>query len=113
MIIIRYAQDGQSVSDFDYKEWLNNVIDSIKNNENRTFVISTSIPVTAVRLAVCRGDIASEKIAFQYLDKFIFVNKYGALPDWPTGFADAEVALMEKILECATEKSRKRKGAEK
>ena len=104
MIVIEYAEHGQPVSDFNYGDWLDNIKRNINNDH--TFVVSTSVPISAIRLAICRGEIDGAKIVLRYFNEVFQADEYGALPIWPKGFADIESRFAEDILRCAMRKKR-------
>ena len=104
MIIIEYTERGQPVSDFNYGDWLDNVKRNI--DSDHTFVVSTSVPIAAIRLAIVRGEIDHSKIVFRYSDEVFQANEYGAIPNWPSGFCDIENRFAEDILKCAMRKKR-------
>lgn len=104
MITIEYAENGQPVSDFNYKYWLDNVKANI--GHDHTFVVSTSIPIYAVRLSIVLGEIDFNKIVFKYSNEVFQANKYGAIEKWPFGFCDLETRIAEDILRYAMKKRR-------
>jgi hypothetical protein len=105
MITIEYAENGQAVSDFNYKDWLDNVKANI--GRDHTFIVSTSIPIYAVRLAIVLGEIDFNEIVFKYSNEVFQANKYGAIERWPLGFCDLEVNLATDILRYAMKKRRR------
>ena len=102
MITIEYAENGQAVSDFNYKDWLDNVKANV--GRDHTFIVSTSVPIYAVRLAIVRGELDCSKIVFKYSNEVFQANEYGAIPDRPFGFCDVENRLAEDILRFAMKK---------
>ena len=102
MVTIEYSEYGQSVSDFDYGDWLDDVKENIESN--RTFSVSTGIPIHAIRLAICKGEIDCEKVFFKYLGETFQANEYGAFFHWPNGFASVDVDLSFELIKCARNK---------
>lgn len=104
MIYIEYVEYGSAVSDFEYKMWLENIKNILKAVDNgemkydSRFSVSTSVPISAVRLAICKGEIDNAHVAFIYKNKVFQADKNGRIADWPKGFADAEGELAFKIL---------------
>ena len=102
MITIEYSENGQAVSDFNYKDWLDNVKANV--GRDHTFIVSTSVPIYAVQLAIVRGEIDCSKIVFKYSNEVFQANEYGAIPNRPFGFCDVENKLAEDILRFAMKK---------
>jgi hypothetical protein len=102
MIIIEYAEHGQAVSDFNYKDWLDNVKANV--GRDNTFIVSTSVPIYAVQLAIVRGELDCSKIVFKYSNEVFQANEYGSIPNRPFGFCDVESRLAEDILRFAMKK---------
>jgi hypothetical protein len=105
MITIEYAEHGQAVSDFNYKDWLDNVKANI--GRDHTFIVSTSIPIYAVRLAIVLGEIDFNEIVFKYCGEVFQANKYGAIENVLFGFCDLEGNLATDILRYAMKKRRR------
>jgi hypothetical protein len=99
MITIVYGMDGRAVSDFDISDWIWDVIHHCK--EDYSLVVSNALPIHMVRLEIVKGNIDPKDITFKYFDQVFQANKYGAIPDWPKGFADREIAVCEDILRTA------------
>jgi len=104
MVTIEYCREGLPVSDFDYDEFLDLVKLNIDND--RTFRVSTTIPIYAVRLEIVRGKIDCKKVVFRYFDCLLMANEFGTIKDWPKGFADKLNALSEDLLRVACQKLR-------
>lgn len=104
MIVIDYAEHGNPISDFNYGDWLYNVKKNLDGDH--TFVVSTSVPIAAIRLAIVRGEIDHTKIIFRYSNEVFQANEYGAILNWPNGFCDIESRFAEDILKCAMRKRR-------
>ena len=112
MIIIEYCASGKAISDFALKPF----IELLTLLEDGGMVqVSTANVVTAVKLAVLKGQLDYKEIQFWFEDKIISLNEYGCLDDWPDGFADTEVNMCEEILmisiENRKENRRKRNGS--
>jgi hypothetical protein len=103
MIIIDYCKHGKAVSDFDSSDWICEVK---KTKHNRTFQVSTSLPVDLVRLAIVSDEINCKDVTFLYCGDYFQANEYGAIENWPTGFCDGQIAVIEDILRRAIEKKK-------
>jgi hypothetical protein len=102
MITIDYCPTGEKVSDFEYKTWLEKVRMASRGERNdEIFSVANSVPIKAVQLAIALGDINCCDVRFLFGDKYFSANRFGAIVDWPEGFADVEVKLSEDILRCA------------
>jgi hypothetical protein len=104
MTVIEYAEHGSAVTDFNFRDWLYNVKHNL--GKDARFIVSTSVAIHAVRLAIARDEIPAEEIVFQYFGHGFQANEYGAILEWPRGFADVENALAEDILRAAMRKRR-------
>lgn len=102
---VRYAKDGVVVSDFALTEWINGIV----ANLDVDLCVSNSTPIHAIRLAIAEGRIPHDRVIFLFEDLEIAVNEYGAIPNWPIGFADACWDLSTKILQTAQKKRRELK----
>ena len=100
MIYIEYTEHGLAVSDFHYEKWLNQLKTHLKKTKSVITRVSTSIPITALRLAICRGEIDNTRIAFVYKDKVFQADKDGRIDNWPRGFADVDEDLSYSMLTC-------------
>ena len=104
MVVIEYAERGQPVSDFNFGDWLCNVMQHI--DSGHTFVVSTAMPIDAIRLAIVQGKIDCKDVTFSYMGLLFQANEYGAILDWPMGFADRNTAISTDILRAAMKKRR-------
>jgi hypothetical protein len=107
MITIEYMAGGVPVSDFGIEFWLCGIQAALLTGQDHRFAVSTESPIHAIRLAIARDEISAEAIRFQYNGHTFSANKYGAILEWPEGFADSGQRLVEKILGTAIEKKRK------
>jgi hypothetical protein len=106
-IEIEYRRSGVPVSDFEAEEWLRDVVaDHLSGGEPSLYEVSTSLPIHLVRLAIVTGKLRAEDVAFVHDGKSFSANEYGAITDWPDGFADAGGRVCEKILRAAMAKRR-------
>lgn len=94
MVIIEYSKNGHPISDFD----LDNLVEAICNLSNAKLIYSTSNIFFALKLAIVKRQIDCEKIKFEFNGQILNINKYGAIEDWPDGFADIDAKMCEKIL---------------
>jgi hypothetical protein len=105
MVTIKYCAEGDAVSDFYLDNWLEDVMIAVADVGNtlweRNFEVSTSLPIYIIKREVAKGNISMDDIQFKYDDKIIRVNRYGAIIDWPRGFADKEVDYCEDTLKLA------------
>jgi len=106
MITIEYCKEGLAISDFSYSDWVYNVKQTIKDGKDHKFEVSTSIPIAALRLEIALGNIDCESITFCFWGQYFQANKYGAITNWPRGFADVECAIAEDILRVAIKQRR-------
>jgi hypothetical protein len=110
MLTVEYAEHGHAVSDFDYKRWLDNAKAIIASGKNAKLAVSTAMPIHALRLAIALGEIAPDAVTFEFWGQHIQANTFGALSEWPVGFADRDGAISADILRVATRKRRQQAG---
>jgi hypothetical protein len=120
MIYIEYSEYGIAISDFEHKEWLDRLKETLCYNKkfdnigyDTKFAVSTSLPISAVRLAICRGEIDNAHIAFIYKNKIFQTDKNGRIADWPRGFADIEGDLTEDMLTCQVKRHKVKENVDK
>lgn len=89
---IEYCPEGEAVSDFAVEEWF----EGVRNGGD--FKVSTTLPVSRVRVAVCEGDLPPEDVVFVYKELVQSPTRNGRLYHWPQGFCDAEAALLKRLL---------------
>ena len=108
MITIEYCAQGEAVSDFAVRDWLDLVLNSTSGS---VFRISTEAPVHALQLAIVSGTIAANNVTFMYCGHAFQANEYGAIPERPLGFCDRSVAYSEDIVRAAMQKRRRERNA--
>jgi hypothetical protein len=101
MVTVEYAEHGNPVSDFNASDWLYEVKRTIKEGREHRFVVSTGIPILLLKLAIARDEIKHTDVTFSYFGQVFQANEYGALMDWPRGFADRQNAICEDTLRAA------------
>jgi hypothetical protein len=97
MITIEYCEYGRAVSDFDCLDWL----DIVKSSTDGYFQVSTSVPISVIRLAIAKGEINYNNVVFIYNNITLNINEYGSIIDCPKGFCDIQIKISEKILTTA------------
>jgi hypothetical protein len=110
MVTIEYTAEGALVSDFRIENWLAEITVALRTGYDYEFSVSTENPIHAIRLAIARDEISAEAIRFQYNGHTFSANKYGAILEWPEGFADRSCRLSENILRAATERKREERA---
>ncbi len=100
MIDIEYCKSGESVSDFEVEEWFSQILEDIQMVQDISIYrsVSTTLPIDRVRAAILEGELDYKNVRFVFKDKIIKSNEYGALSEWPDGFCDVGLKLIEKIL---------------
>ena len=122
MITIEYSKEGRAISDFEYEQEVNYIKKRIKNDVSpveyiadkteEIIIISNSVLVHALRLAIVRGEIDPEQIQFKFKDKTFKANKYGVIMDWPEGFCDIYLYFSKNILRTAMDMRKKERENE-
>jgi hypothetical protein len=116
MITIEYTKYGTPVSDFETDKWMKMIVhcqncdcDKLNKIPDFNFCVSTSILFSVIRLAIVKGELDYKQIKFKFEDKIISINEYGAITDWPNGFADLDISLSQDILQLAMKKRKNEK----
>ena len=94
MITIHFSKDGEAVTDFNYKEY----IEKIKNanasyHPQLNYTLSTSLGILCIQKMVVDGDVCCDDIQFEYDGKIITIDKYGDFGDLPDGFGSIYSSL--------------------
>lgn len=109
MLTIEYCAEGEAVNDFNFVEWRDNAIQLANSNTDTTIKVSTSLPIELTQLYVVSKDVSHTNIRFKFQDKFLAINEYGAIPEYPYGFADINSRVSEHILRKAMLKRKEEK----
>ena len=97
MITIEYCKHGKKVSDFEYEEWVEQVL--AKNpDEDFAFKVSTATPIDAIRVAIKKGKIDCKKVQFRFEGWDIAVDKHGHLEYWPEKFCECQINLLSELI---------------
>lgn len=96
MITIRYCAEGEAVSDFGVEEWW---AKALAYNGNVLLRVSTTLPITRARVAVCEADLFCVDVAFEFQGELLHPDPDGRLAHWPRGFCDAEEDLLFRLLD--------------
>ena len=107
-IVVEYCAEGDPVSDFAVADWSYNFLRGSQTH----YRVSTSLPIDAVRLMIVQGKLDAEDVTFSYSGLVFQANRYGAIPDWPIGFADRSGAYAHDILLAATKKLQKERDTQ-
>jgi hypothetical protein len=100
MVIIHYCPEGEAVSDFAVEEWFEEVKRLRKRwgDDDLYREVSTTLPVSRVRVAINEGDLSPEDVLFVFRGEELVPTANGRLHRWPEGFCDAEQKLLERLL---------------
>lgn len=107
MITIEYGPNGKTISDFEIEYWKNFVVKYIESKQNFEILVSNEIMIHSIRALIAGEKISCKDVAFKYKDKIFFANEYGAIENWPRGFAELSIDVCEEILSYTTNKRRK------
>lgn len=111
MLYIKYCSDGEAVNEFKLYEYVRGVLDKELANKNKgidtRISTSTSLVIDAIRIAVLLGEIDRSRVVFKYNGENIHIDEYGNPSEWPRGFCDVDMNILEGIL---STQCKKRKG---
>ena len=99
MIRIEYCPDGEAVSDFELEEWFEETkrLRERWGDDDLLRQVSTTLPITRVRVAINEGDLSHEHGRFVFRGEELAPTANGRLHRWPEGFCDAEQKLLFRI----------------
>ena len=104
---IAYTPVGRAVSDFDVEAFVAQVLAetaeaSTDPDRRLLYQVSTENAIHAVRKAVAEGRLDHNLVRFSFRHRGITVNRYGAITEWPEGFARLSGDTAEAILVAAS-----------
>lgn len=84
MIRLKYVEDGEAVTEFNYKRWIEKVLLAYNSRLPSEYFLCTEIPFLAVRKEVAEGRIKSDEVTFIFKDKEYQIiddgDMYGDIP---------------------------------
>jgi hypothetical protein len=98
--IIYDSRDGTAYSDETSasKDFINYIKALAERDKWHNKIISTSITITAIRVAIHEGVIPWDRIKFTYNDEVLVHDEHARFEYWPDGFADASLKLTGRLL---------------
>lgn len=111
VVVFEYSSKGLPVNDFEVKQLADEYVKYINGwlnykDHSPVFYYSTSNIFMALKLKVALGELDHNSIIFRYNGKYIHINEYGAIPDWPDGFCDIDTQIAEDTLRAAMARRR-------
>lgn len=80
MLIIKYCQEGEIVSDFMAETWVKNIIQEYKQEKmDKVIKISNEIPLDLFCLFAMQGLLKYDEIRIYYCDKLCRIDPYCGL----------------------------------
>ena len=103
------TSDGE-VEKFVYQTWENysNPFPYGDHERDLTITVSNEIVITAFRLAILRGDIDHQEIAFKFNGELLYPTEEGMLPHWPEGFCELSIKMHAEMISIRNKKVRDR-----
>lgn len=99
---IHYSQQGSPVSDFGVEKEYIEICKYIHDDVEIDLWFSTENIFSRLRLAIAQSILPCEKIIFvNFDDAEIYINRFGAIPNWPNGFCDYNINIAGKIMRTA------------
>ena len=84
MIRLKYIEDGEAVTEFNYERWIEKVLLSYDSRLPSEYLLCTEIPFLAVRKEIAEGRIKAEEVTFIFDDKEYQITEegdmYGDIP---------------------------------
>lgn len=102
-MIIEYSPKGVAVSDFELESY----VESLGIHAHA--VVSTENVIWKVKQLIANGQLNHEQVTFVFEGKEIHPNYYGAVLDWPEGFADTQNRIAEDTMLAAYKKTKRHK----
>ena len=101
------TSDGE-VEKFVYETWNNysNPFPYRDHESDLTIAVSNEIVITAFRLAILRGDIDHQEIAFKFKGKLLYPDEEGMLPHWPDDFCSLRAKIQAEMISLRCKKAR-------
>jgi len=100
MIVVKYTEGAEAISDFAIEAWLKNAIECAKLPGLYLFPVSNEPPILAVRVAVAKGQLSTDEVTLRFKGEDLPMNKDGRLDRWPEGFCDTSDKLLMELLNC-------------
>jgi hypothetical protein len=66
MLTLIYGPDGENVNDFNYQEWIDNLIEQDWINEDIEVRVSSQLPIALVQVAILKEQILHEYVQFKH-----------------------------------------------
>lgn len=105
MLRITYCREGEAVSDFEWENWLDKIIET----EDGEFEVSTAVAIHALSWAIAKGKLHHTNVVVLYKDMELRPDEYGHLDKWPEGFCSV---IGDLIFERTYEVVRRRQAKE-
>lgn len=84
MIRLKYVEEGEAVTEFNYERWIEKVLLSYDSELPSEYFLCTEIPFLAVRKEIAEGRIKAHKVTFIFDDKEYQITEegdmYGDIP---------------------------------
>jgi hypothetical protein len=97
MITIEFTKEGRAISDFETEDFVRSVVDSMVTGD-RSYMVSTSIVIGAILVAVKRREIPHDQVQFLFNGQIIEALKGGKIHRPPKGFGDLIDEQMKELL---------------
>lgn len=99
MLIIEYdAVKGKVIPDGLVENWANEILKNYKKFEDVSISVGSVLMIDATRLLVMRGKIDHKEMLYKFKKQFIKIDKYATLSSCPTGFCDAHLNILFKLI---------------
>jgi hypothetical protein len=76
-IILIYTGKGEAITEFNYKEWLEGVLERYAKKEAWTYLLCTELPFMVVRKEIAAKRICYNDVAFVFKKDEVQVNRCG------------------------------------
>lgn len=107
MITIEYCEEGNPVSDFHCRLFVDNVKCLIENgNQDYTIKTSTNLVLDFLRLAIIKEEINYKDVVVKFKGQIIEFDVDGLLKKYPEGLGDIASEVCLKYLELSVNKGK-------
>ena len=102
MLKIIYAEDGETVSDFQLESWAANLVSKNAESvidEDIEVRVSAEMMITMLRVLLKRGTIKNDEISFYTSEgEWVGPNNRGNI-DWVKGFCDKSDYFLDELID--------------
>ena len=104
---------GHVYKDGEAQGWVDDILhhalNKVEDREDLVVTVASALLIDYFRLRLAQGIILPDQIQFKFNDQIIKANKYGTLEQWPRGFCDKTMDILEELLTIGSNAMKARK----